>query len=349
MTTLFNTSYVRSANNSNLFYRHAELDARAVADDDRERDLIFSSEEPVERWFGSEILLHGSNNVDLSRIRAVGSLIYGHNPYDIKNILGPVQKVWIAPDRLGRARVRFDEDESGNLALSKVKSGSLRGVSFGYMIEQARRLEEKEVWTDPDTDVAYEGPALIATRWTPYEITLTPIPADATVGIGREVTRSLDGIHITSTQPTKETIMNREEIQAMIREAISGLNVPSADDLVQRVSQTIADQNRPKYGCPIEDFQDLFGRAAAISPEAQTEMAAMLARGETSAAMQKRLFDLAVPKSDARDQGNGPGAEGTGMQTPDANGQQAVIRSFKQITDDEFFAGITNPAAFAVN
>jgi len=334
--------------NSSLFYRHIELDARATGGDSREMELAFSSEHPVERWFGAEILLHNQQNVDLTRLQSVGSLIYGHAPEDIRNILGPIQKAWITEDRIGRARVAFDDDESGSLALSKVKSGSLRGVSFGYMINEARQLEEDEVGTEPESGQEFRGPAIIGTRWTPYEITLTPIPADATVGIGRDATRSLDGIHITSTQPTKETTMNREEIQQMIREAMTGLNVPSADELVQRVTQAMADQSRPKYGCTIEDFQDLFGRAAAVSPEAQTEMAAMLARGETASAIQKRLLDLAAPKPDATDL-RGPGQDGTGMNPGDPSQPQAEIRSFKQITDDDFFAGLSNPAAFAVN
>jgi hypothetical protein len=332
--------------NPQLFYRHLKLDARAQDEDAREMELTFSSEQPVERWFGKEILLHNKKAVDLSRLQSVGSLIYGHAPDDIRNILGPVRKAWIAKDRIGRAVVAFDDDESGSLALAKVKSGSLRGVSFGYMIDQAQQINEKETWTDPESGQRFEGPAMVATRWTPYEITLTPIPADATVGIGRDATRSLDGITISTATRKEISAMDKQEIQAMIAEALAG--VPKTEDIVANVTRAIAEQNKPKYGCPIDEFQELYGRAAAVSKEAQVEMAAMLAQGRTAAEMQRKLLELATVKPDAQDTGSLEDGDGTGM-TPPAPGRQAEIRSFKQISDDDFFAGISNPSAFSIN
>lgn len=334
-----------SIHNSSLFYRHIDIpeEERVIDTETREAVLTFSSEQPVIRWFGSEILLHGKDNIDFRRLRSVGALIYGHQPDQLKNILGPVRKVWLE-DRKGKARVAFDDDEAGNLAMQKAKSGSLRGVSFGYMIDKARQLEEREEWTDQETNVTYRGPALIATRWTPYEISLTPVPADATVGVGRDMTRSLDGIELT-TNNKENTTMERNEIVDLIRAEIK----PIAAEIVAEVRAGIAEAARPKFAVTAEEWQDIYGRSAAVSPEAQIEMASMLAQGKTANEMQRKLLDLAVKAPDARDQGNGPGAEGTGMQTSETNGQQAVIRSFKQITDDEFFAGLTNPAAFAVN
>jgi len=39
-------------------YRTFNLDREAINNETRTVDLAFSSEEPVERWFGSEILDH---------------------------------------------------------------------------------------------------------------------------------------------------------------------------------------------------------------------------------------------------------------------------------------------------
>jgi len=182
----------------NMFYRTFDLLERgALNEESREIDISFSSELPVERWFGAEILLHGEGNVDLKRLKNVGSVIYGHMPYDMKNIIGPIKKVYMDKDnRQARALIGFDDDDTGNLAMKKVKSRSLKGVSFGYVITKGRRVLEGEEWTDPDSQKTYKGPAIVATRWEPYEITLTPIPADPTVGLGREMTRSLEGIEI---------------------------------------------------------------------------------------------------------------------------------------------------------
>jgi len=54
---------------------------RAVAvGDDRRVDLSFSSEQPVARWFGNEVLSHAPGAVDLSRIASGDApLLWNHN------------------------------------------------------------------------------------------------------------------------------------------------------------------------------------------------------------------------------------------------------------------------------
>lgn len=143
--------------------------------------------------------------------------------------------------------------------------------------------------------------------------------------------------------------MTPEEVKAMIRQTIEGLNIPKMDDIVQRVSQSMAEFNRPKYGCSIEQFQDIFGRAAAVSPNAQTEMASLLTQGKTAEEMQARLLVMATTPPDTHDAASGNGGDGTGLGATPPGDQHSDIRSFKQITDDDFFAGLSNPAAFAVN
>jgi len=326
-----------------FFYRNIQLNRDLIDEEAREAEFPFSSEEPVERWFGSEILLHGKENVDLSRLKSVGSLIYGHNPHDIKNIIGPVKRAWIK-DAQGRAVVGFDDDETGNLAIKKAKSGSLRGISFGYMINKARRIEEDEKWTDEKTGRTFQGPALIGTRWTPYEISMTPIPADATVGIGRELTRSLDGIHIENQKqkPADKEIktMDEKEIRALIQGEMGGL----AQTVAQQVRDMLQEDSKPKPGMNFEAFNEMLGRAAAIGPDAQADVAGMYSAGKTRDEIERKLFDLARGTNpDAQDGGDGgnlPKGEST---------QHAEIRSFKQIEDVDFFAGLSNPTSFAVN
>lgn len=177
----------------NMFYRSFGLDRQAVDEEKRTVQLVFSTETPVERWMGAEILLHGPKNVDLSRLKKSGSGLFNHNP---DKIIGPLSGVSVSDFR-GVAVLGFDDDEIGNMAFGKVKSGSLRGVSVGYMIDEAVRVREKESY-EARPGLMIKGPALIATRWTPGEITLTPVPADINSGVGRS--RSLDGIRIIETK-----------------------------------------------------------------------------------------------------------------------------------------------------
>lgn len=176
-----------------FFYRGMDLDFRKVNEKDRSVDVSFSSEQAIRRWFGVEILKHGPGNVDLSRLRSMGAALLNHNP---SVIVGPLRNVRVE-DKRGKSTIVFDDDEDGNKAFAKVRSGSLKGVSVGYLINKARRVEEDEEYE------GIEGPALIALKWTPYEISLTPIPADASIGVGRQQ-RRLDDVEIISRTFTTE-------------------------------------------------------------------------------------------------------------------------------------------------
>jgi len=145
-------------------------------------ELSFSSETPVDRWFGREILLHDRNAVDLSALVNVGAVLINHDPD--QRAAKPI-KAWIDEDeRKGKAIIQFANTDLGRQAFKEVEEGLLRGVSVGYSIREVLRLTEDEEWR------SFRGPAYIAKRWKVHEISLTPIPADATVGVGR--TENLD-------------------------------------------------------------------------------------------------------------------------------------------------------------
>jgi hypothetical protein len=234
--------------NNKLFYREFNLVRDVLDEDEREIRLTFSSEAPVMRWFGEEILLHGKNNVSLERLRTVGSFIYGHNPSDSTNIIGPIKNVWLNErEKNCSALVGFDEDTNSERIMQKVKSGSLKGTSCGYNIKKARRLLEGEAWTDPDSGKMFKGPAVVATLWEPVEITATPIPADTSVGIGRELERSLDSIDFEIEKPlTSEAVT----------EIFCGLGLDNR-----------AAENKGIIKLSMEQLQDIVSRSAAVSDD----------------------------------------------------------------------------------
>ena len=146
-------------------------------------ELSFSSETPVRMWGFDEILIHTKESVDLTRITEVGALLYNHNPWDVRNVVGRVLEASVdEKERKCRARVEFDADESAELVFQKVQGGSIRGVSVGYRVNRWEQVDEDTTTTD-----GIEGPALVAREWEPYEISFTPIPADPTVGPGRSL------------------------------------------------------------------------------------------------------------------------------------------------------------------
>jgi phage head maturation protease len=328
----------RGAAEDKLFYRSFELDRAQVDQEKRSVDVAFSSETPVRRWFGDEILLHGRNNVDLARLKSMGAALMNHNP---GVIVGPIRDVRIEEKR-GKALVIFDDDEDGERAMKKVVSGSLRGISVGYMIEKAREVREDEEYE------GIKGPALVALRWTPYEISFTPIPADATVGVGREA--SLDGIHIERSQTTaeEEHTMDKEEILKLIRDALKAERENIVKDTVSAVRAALDEDQKPQIRVSGEDLQALLGRAAAISPEAKVRVAEMVAEGRQSPEITNELLRLATEGGgDAGDTGGGPGGEGTGMNGRQQPEEPASFQKIEDVPDDVFTRMVNQPSVYS--
>ena len=81
------------------------------------------------------------------------------------------------------AEVEFDSDEDADLIYQKVKSGTLKTTSVGYQIDSWEEVMPNK----QSADGRFTGPADIARKWTPYEISIVSVPADPTVGVGREL------------------------------------------------------------------------------------------------------------------------------------------------------------------
>lgn len=141
--------------------------------------LSFSSEEPYERWWGTEILDHSEGAVDLVRINEIGCLLFNHNK---DKVIGKINRAWIENAR-GMAEVEFDIDDESELIYQKVATGTLKGVSVGYQIDSWEEVMPNK----QSADGRFTGPADIARKWTPYEISIVSVPADPTVGIGRKL------------------------------------------------------------------------------------------------------------------------------------------------------------------
>ncbi len=146
---------------------------------ERKFELSFSSEEPYTRYWGVEILDHGEGCMDLTRLQEIGCVLFNHNR---DAVIAKVNRVWTENNR-GKAEIEFDTDEDAEKIYQKVKSGTLKGVSVGYVVDAWEEvLSNKE-----SADGRFRGPCRIARKWTPYEISIVSVPADATVGVGRQM------------------------------------------------------------------------------------------------------------------------------------------------------------------
>lgn len=176
-----------------------------VDEESRSIEFPISSELPVERWFGKEILSHDPSAVDLARFNDGANLLFNH---DWDTPIGVIEKSWIGDDRRMHVRVRFSKNKRAQEIFDDVKDGVLRNVSFGYEINEIVREKSDET-----------GDTYKATRWTPYEGSIVTVPADHTVGIGRSkeslVERELTVGGVPKFDPAaaiEKTITRAEEV-----------------------------------------------------------------------------------------------------------------------------------------
>ena len=158
--------------------RELTIDLRKLDEDSRQVELSFSSEEPYERWFGSEVLSHEPGAVDLSRLNDIGCVLYNHNR---DKVIGRIDRAWVKDNR-AYATVTFDEDTESDVIYQKVKSGTLKAVSVGYRVESWEEVAAGKT----SSSGKHAGPCSIALKWFPYEVSIVSVPADATVGVGRD-------------------------------------------------------------------------------------------------------------------------------------------------------------------
>ncbi len=152
---------------------------RALDGDERKFELSFSSEEPYDRGWCIEILDHAEGAVDLSRLNEIGVVLYNHNR---DAVIAKINRAWIEDNR-GMAEIEFDDDEMAETIRKKVASGTLKGVSVGYMINTIEEVAAGK----KSADGRFTGPCDIARSWEPFEISIVSVPADPTVGVGREL------------------------------------------------------------------------------------------------------------------------------------------------------------------
>jgi len=177
--------------------------------DERSFEFPFSSEYPVQRYFGAEVLSHDEGAPNFVRLNDGAPFLFNHNP---DKVLGVVERAWHDKDKKrAYAKVRFSRSDFAKQYLDDVKDGILRGISFGYSIDDAEQRED----------------GVLATSWTPHELSLVSIPADPTIGIGRSLL-SEEPAMPESSQPEDTTITNEAPVEKQeTRSAVTTASKPA--------------------------------------------------------------------------------------------------------------------------
>ena len=163
--------------------RSVSVDFERSANSERTFTFPFSSEFPVSRTFGNEVLSHERGAANLSRLNDSAPLLFNHDP---NKVIGVVERAWIDEQgKRGYTTVRFSRNAFAQEVLQDVQDKVLRNVSVGYSIN---KMEER-------------GDNFVATNWQPYEVSLVSMAADPTVGLGR----SIDTDHAAPAASTPNT------------------------------------------------------------------------------------------------------------------------------------------------
>jgi HK97 family phage major capsid protein len=180
----------------------------------------FSSEAPVERWFGREILLHEPGAMDLSRMNDGGPYLWNHNR-DV--VLGVAEKAWLGDDRRLYSTVRWSPNttERGSEEWKRrqdIEAGIVRNVSFAYEIND---LEER-------------ADGFYVTDWNVLEVSSVSVPADQTVGLGRAMDEPAvepEPVEPEAAAPAKELIVtvDMDAIKSAIDESLNRMELQTAE------------------------------------------------------------------------------------------------------------------------
>ena len=195
MTAVANPAGLARAGETRLkmpkMQRSIAMEAPVVDSEQRTITFPFSSTYPVERWFGNEVLSHDPGAADLSRLNDGAPLLYNH---DTNQLIGVIERAWIDGGR-GYVTARFSQNDLAQQVMGDVADNVLRNVSFGY------RVMNMVSDGGEGTDATYT-----ATRWFPYEVSLVTIPADPTVGIGREESTGDNEVTVSIIEPVQPEV-----------------------------------------------------------------------------------------------------------------------------------------------
>ena len=170
-----------------------DLDRAVIDEENRTVRLSFSSESPVERWFGNEVLDHSPESVRMERLENSAPLLWNH---DTSDQIGVVENAKIEGGR-GYATVRFSKKARAEDFFQDVIDGIAANISVGYRIHEMEQSEDAQTFR--------------ATDWEPHEISLVSAPADFTVGVARTIGEHTTRVISNQPEPQIERAEMSEE------------------------------------------------------------------------------------------------------------------------------------------
>ena len=203
-------------------YRTIDLSKHSYLDEEKRMVRIgVSSEEPVERSFGMEVLGHSADDINMEFINSGRApLLLDH---DMTKQIGVIEEFKLDETaKRTTAVVRFGKSALAREVFEDVVDGIRMNISVGYRVDNLTRMNNED-------EVYYKA------AWTPMEVSSVSVPADQSrlVGVGRSKDKQ-------NTQTTKVKIMENEKQEINLDE-VRSQTVAEAKAEFKRNSKEILD------------------------------------------------------------------------------------------------------------
>ena len=202
-------------------FRTIDLSKSSYIDEDKRTVKIgVSSEQPVMRSFGNEVLSHNAKDINMEFMESkTAPLLLDH---DMTKQIGVIEEFRLdEKQKRTTAIVRFGKSELAREVFNDVADGIRMNISVGYRVDKLERQ-------DKDDETFYRA------SWTPMEISSVSVPADQSrlVGVGRSKDKQ--------TLNTKVKIMENEKKEINLDE-VRTQSVDEARKEFQKNSKEIID------------------------------------------------------------------------------------------------------------
>ena len=228
-------------------YRTLDLSRADYIDEENRRVRVgVSSEEPVNRSFGKEVLGHKRDEVDMEFMSSgTAPFLLDH---DMTKQIGVIEEFKL--DETAKrtiAVVRFGKSALAREVFEDVVDGIRMNISVGYKINKMERVKD-------DSDEDY-----YRASWTPLEVSSVAVPADQSkaVGVGRSETNIKSNIQVKTMENEKQEI-NLEEVKSKtVEEARAEFKRNSKEilDLAVRHNRRDLADKAISEGVSVEEFR----------------------------------------------------------------------------------------------
>lgn len=257
-------------------HRAISMGRNVLDEDNRTIEMSVSSEKPVDRSFGVEVLDHTRQSMDLEFLESGNApLLLDH---EMEKQIGIIESVKLdEQEKKLRAVVRFGRGTLASEVFNDVVDGIRKNVSIGYTVKKMKKEE---------------GGSYRVIDYKIHEVSIVSIPADSDVGVNRAVddvtvvdshrddvvtdvqSDTSDSIRTNvNTNPKEEKIMSDLDIKAIEAEAKKSAQMDAAKiiELGARHNQVEMAQKAVSMGRSIDEFRgellDTVGSKGAVEPQ----------------------------------------------------------------------------------